>query len=72
MKLVNKTAWPEHALYARNRAQSSKRLLPAHLKDQKAEAQNINTLVKVTQPAKAGSAQELCGLAGLCPAGSCH
>lgn len=43
------------------------RLLPARLKDKKAEVQNINALVKVTQPAKPGSDRELCGLAGALP-----
>lgn len=38
-----------------------------HLKDEKAEVQNINALVKVTQPAKPGSDLELCGLAGALP-----
>lgn len=38
-----------------------------HLKDKKAEVQNINALVKVTQPAELGSDLELCGLAGTLP-----
>lgn len=38
-----------------------------HLKDKKAEVQNVNTLVKVTQPAELSSDLELCGLAGALP-----
>lgn len=61
-------------LYATRHTKCCEKLLPAPFqRREKMGFQNINTSVKITQPAKVGCDLELCSLVtGLCPAEGCH
>ena len=61
-------------LYATRHTKCCEKLLPAPFqRREKMGFQNVNTLVKITQPAKVGCNLELCSLVtGLCPAEGCH
>lgn len=61
-------------LYATRNAKCREKLLPAPFqRREKIGFQNVNTSVKIAQPAKGGCDLELCSLVtGLCPAEGCH
>ena len=61
-------------LYATSHTKCCEKLLPAPFqRREKMGFQNVNTSVKITQPAKVGCNLELCSLVtGLCPAEFCH
>lgn len=61
-------------LYATRHTKCCEKLLPAPFqRREKMGFQNVNTSVKITQPAKVGCDLELCSLVtGLCPAEGCH